>query len=428
MRLAPYPYRARARWGDVVVAQSDRCLSLESDDAPAELCFPPGDFDLALFRQDGEAPATLNEGKVRLWSIDGPDGGAALPDKEAWISRTTTRSDGEEVLRTFVDPPAALAPVTGYGAFDQERVRVEVIDRGPGDDERDVTLKRFPTWGDASHLIDILDVRHEGEAFVSVTHDNGRRPVVEGSQMLGQTIVAAGRHAPGPPGRLGRHGVHAAGRRPSAASIHARGAERGSASSRRSSPRSSRTASAAPAARCCSASPPRTSSVTAQGRRWCPGPMRASPSTWGSPDETCGSSRAATRTTSDAPAGPPNIDAWVRFRSVPDDPALHAGLLAQFTGHMSIAAALRPHEGIGQDQAHRTLSMGINAITLSLHRPVRADRWMLYHHLSTFAGDGMTHSECRVHDEEGELLASFTVEAMVRGFPGGGVLDDRTGL
>jgi hypothetical protein len=58
----------------------------------------------------------------------------------------------------------------------------------------------------------------------------------------------------------------------------------------------------------------------------------------------------------------------------------------------------------------------INAITIAFHREVRADRWMLYHHTSTFAGDGMTHSECRVHDEEGELLASFTVDAMVRPF------------
>ena len=54
------------------------------------------------------------------------------------------------------------------------------------------------------------------------------------------------------------------------------------------------------------------------------------------------------------PVGPPVIDAWVRFRDLPDDPCLHAGLLAQFTGHMSIAAALRPHPGVGQRQAHRT--------------------------------------------------------------------------
>ncbi len=100
----------------------------------------------------------------------------------------------------------------------------------------------------------------------------------------------------------------------------------------------------------------------------------------------------------------------------PHDPCLHAGLLAQFTGHLSIAAALRPHAGIGQDQAHVTLSTAINAISISIHTEVRADRWMLYRHHSTFAGDGMTHSECRVHDEDGALIASFTVDAMVRAF------------
>jgi acyl-CoA thioesterase len=130
----------------------------------------------------------------------------------------------------------------------------------------------------------------------------------------------------------------------------------------------------------------------------------------------------------DAPVGPPVLDVWVRFRDVPDDPPLHAALLAQFTGHMSIAAALRPHAGVGQRDAHRTLSTAINAIALSFHGNVRADRWMLYRHLSTFAGDGMTHSECRVHNEEGSLLASFSVDAMVRGFEGGRAIDDRSAL
>ena len=121
----------------------------------------------------------------------------------------------------------------------------------------------------------------------------------------------------------------------------------------------------------------------------------------------------------DAPLGPPLLDAWVRFRDVPDDLCLHEGLLAQFTGHMSIAAAMRSHTGVGQHQAHRTLSTAVNAIALSLHGEVRADRWMLYHHLSTFAGDGMTHAECRVYDEERALVASFSVEAMVRRFETG---------
>ena len=130
-----------------------------------------------------------------------------------------------------------------------------------------------------------------------------------------------------------------------------------------------------------------------------------------------------------APVGPPELATWVRFRDVPADPPLHAALLAQFTGHMPIAAALRPHHGVGQDQAHRTLSTAINAISISFHAEVCADRWMLYHHRSTAAARGMTHAECRVHDEAGTLLASFTVDAMVRAFPGTTeVRDERTAL
>jgi len=73
--------------------------------------------------------------------------------------------------------------------------------------------------------------------------------------------------------------------------------------------------------------------------------------------------------------------------------------------------------------------MAINAINLSLHGDARADNWLLYHHHSTFAGDGMTHAACRVHDEAGGLVASFTVEAMVRPVPAGtGTLDERTAL
>jgi acyl-CoA thioesterase len=133
--------------------------------------------------------------------------------------------------------------------------------------------------------------------------------------------------------------------------------------------------------------------------------------------------------TAESPVGEPVIDGWMRYRDVPDDPYLHAALLVQFTGHIPIAAAMRPHAGIGQEQAHRTLSTGINAIGVSLHADVRADEWMLFRHHATFAGDGMTHSECRVHDEAGKLLASFTVDAMVRPMRGDpSQVDHRTAL
>jgi acyl-CoA thioesterase-2 len=292
----------------------------------------------------------------------------------------------------------------------------------------DIPNMPVPTWGHAADLIDIMDVRPDGDGrFVSVVRGDHQRGVVEGSQMLGQAIVAAGRHAPE------RRVV-------SASMVFMRVADPSAPLvielDELSSGRTFTTLAA---------------HVRQDGRLIASGTLLADatapdvirhsappPDTAG-PDESAPIDMAVTgrdirvvdgayTDRADAPVGPPVLDAWVRFGSVPDDPPLHAGLLAQFTGHMSIAAALRPHEGIGQEQAHVTLSTAPNAISISFHRDVRADRWMLYRHLSTFAGDGMTHSECRVHDVDGALVASFTVDAMVRGFAGGRVGDGRTSL
>ncbi len=292
-----------------------------------------------------------------------------------------------------------------------------------------MTLKRFPTWGDAAHLIELLDVRHDRDlSFVSVARSDGRRPVVEGSQMLGQAIVAAGRHAPGR-------------RVASANMIFLRPAdarrplwfELDEVSAGKSF--SSLTVRVRQEGRCCALGTLLLNVASphvirhAVDRPAVAGPYESPPFDMGVTGRDIRIVEGAYTNDPDAPIGPPTLDVWVRFRDVPRDPALHAGLLAQCTGHFSLAAALRPHQGIGQDQAHRSLSMAVNAISLSLHGDVRADNWLLYHHHSTFAGDGMTHAECRVHDEGGDLVASFTVEAMVRPVPAGaGTLDERTAL
>ena len=264
--------------------------------------------------------------------------------------------------------------------------------------------------------------------YVSVARSDWRRSVVEGSQMLAQAIVAAGRHAPGRrtvsahmvflrPADAGRPldlGVDelSAGRTFTTLAVHV--AQGG----RRCASGTLLLDATAPDVIRHAVSPPDV-----------PGPYECEPYDMAVTGRDIRIVDGAYTDDPDAPVGPPTLDAWVRFRDVPDDGYLHAALLAQFTGHLSIAAALRPHAGIGQRAAHRTLSTAINAIGLSLHGEVRADRWMLYRHHSTFAGDGMTHAECRVHDEGGALLASFTVDAMVRGFAGTAAAgDDRTAL
>ena len=282
----------------------------------------------------------------------------------------------------------------------------------------DLTGDKVPVWGDASDLIEILDVRRSPDgSYAGVARASRDRSVVEGSQMLGQAIVAAGRHSPGRRAVSG-HMVFvraaddaraltfaltdlSAGRTFSSVRVDVTQGDRLCASA------NLLLDSTAPDVVRHEVEPPDV-----------PGPADCEPLDMRVTGRDIRVVDAAYSGDPDSAAGPPIIDAWVRFERVPPDPYIHAALLAQFTGHMSIAAALRPHRGFGQDQAHRTLSTAINAISLSLHRDVRADRWMLYHHLSTFAGDGMTHSECRVHGEGGTLLASFSVDAMVRSFDG----------
>lgn len=376
------PFEARAWLDDQLVAVSSAAVRVQQPGAKPMLCFPAGDVR-------GEFSA------------------------------------GDEVL-------LASAP-KGYVAFDPDhaRVRIMLVDGFPNEHERDRTLKRFPTWGDAADLIDVLNVRPDGDrTYVAVARDNAanrHRSVVEGSQMLAQAIVAAGRHA------AGRRAVSASmvfmraastserlrihldelsgGRNFTTLAVHLRQSDKLCASGimllDATAPDMIRHAAAAPDTKGPYASEPFDMAVTGRDVRFVDGAYTGDPN---------------------APVGPPVLDAWVRFREVPEDPHLHAGLLAQFTGHVSIAAALRPHAGVGQKQAHRSLSTAINAIHISFHADIRADRWMHYHHHSTFAGDGMTHSECRVYNIEGALLASFSVEAMVRRFSTDRPVSDRIAL
>ncbi len=407
MRVEPYPYRARVWWGDALVAESEACLVVEREGEPALLYFPRADIELSAFHRGG--PVT-----------PAPEGGGG----EAW----NDDASGVTVVTIVSDPPAALASLRDHGRFDPERARVEVLD-GTGEADRDVTVKRFPTWGDARDLVGLLDVQRDGDlAFVAGAHTDGRRPVVEGSQMLGQAVVAAGRHAPG------RRVV-------SASMLFLRAADAGRplrfelAELSAGRTFTGLAAEVLQGGRRCAAGTLLLDVTAPEIVRHgvqapdVPGPYECPPFDMGVTGRDLRVVDGAYTNDADAPVGPPVIDCWVRFRSLPDDPPLHAGLLAQFAGHMPIATALRPHEGVGQSAAHRTLSMGINAISLSVHRDVRADEWMLYHHHSTFAGDGMTHAECRVFTEGGELLASFSVEAMVRAFPEeGGTRDERTAM
>jgi acyl-CoA thioesterase len=412
--VRPCPYRARAWWGDECIADSTRAQRVDGPDRDPTLWFPWDDVRTTCLRSNGAAPA--DGGVFERFDAVGP-----VPERNepvTWGEQPGRARDGVGVVHRCVTAPEGLAALRDYALVDHDRVRVELVDTVEGDDPRALTVKRFPTWGDATDLIAVLDTG-------AVVADR-KRPVVEGSQLLAQTIVQAMRHAPDRRA-VSAHMVflRAAGsNEPVAITLETLTSGRtfsafGARVEQRDRLCASGTALLGVAA---------TDVVRhAEGARDVPGPYDAVPYDMGVTGRDVRVVDAAYTDDPDAPVGPPSIDAWVRFRAVPDEPALHAGLLAQFTGHMSIAAALRPHPGIAQREAHRTISTAINAIAISFHADVRMDRWVCYRHLATVVADGMAHSECRVHDQSGALVASFTVDAMIRPLDRPGA-DARTAL
>jgi acyl-CoA thioesterase len=114
--------------------------------------------------------------------------------------------------------------------------------------------------------------------------------------------------------------------------------------------------------------------------------------------------------------GPPEINTWVRFRDAPARDDLHAALLTQSTGHWTVAAAMRPHRGFGERDAHRTLSTGVMAINVAFHDPVDVSDWLLYTTRAIWSGRGLAQGEGRVFTRDGRLVASSSTQVMIRAF------------
>ncbi len=119
--------------------------------------------------------------------------------------------------------------------------------------------------------------------------------------------------------------------------------------------------------------------------------------------------------------GPAELDVWVRFVGAPDDPATDQALVAYSTDGFLIGTAMRPHAGVGQAQAHKTLSTGVLSPTLTYHERCPAAEWHLLQQRSPYAGHGRSYGVGDIFRSDGQLAASFVQDAMIRarsGAPG----------
>ena len=112
--------------------------------------------------------------------------------------------------------------------------------------------------------------------------------------------------------------------------------------------------------------------------------------------------------------GPPELDVWTCFPGAPDVEASNQALLAFATDGFLIGTAMRPHAGVGQAQAHKTISTGVLSHTLTFHEPFAAAQWLLLAHRSAYAGHGRSYGRADVFRSDGQLVASFVQDSMIR--------------
>jgi acyl-CoA thioesterase-2 len=117
----------------------------------------------------------------------------------------------------------------------------------------------------------------------------------------------------------------------------------------------------------------------------------------------------------DRAAQPNELCLWTRVdERLGDEAYIHQALLAYLSDLTLIGTALLPHDGWSQLDAHRTLRTSVIAHQLWFHRPFRIDDWLLLSQTSPAAAAGSTFGMGHVHTHEGELVASFAQEAMIR--------------
>ena len=103
---------------------------------------------------------------------------------------------------------------------------------------------------------------------------------------------------------------------------------------------------------------------------------------------------------------------WMRaVGPLPDDPALHAAVLAYASDYSLLEPVLRAH---GRAWSQRGLKAASLDHAMWWHRPARADEWLLYVHDSPSAQGARGLGIGRVYTRDGVLACSVAQEGMIR--------------
>ncbi|HYO85575.1 MAG TPA: acyl-CoA thioesterase II [Dermatophilaceae bacterium] len=103
---------------------------------------------------------------------------------------------------------------------------------------------------------------------------------------------------------------------------------------------------------------------------------------------------------------------WIRpLGTLPDDPLVHAAVLAYASDYTLLEAVLRRHRIVWADPRLRPASLDH---AMWFHRPARADAWILYTQVSPSASSGRGLGIGKMFAEDGGHIATVAQEGMLR--------------
>jgi uncharacterized protein (DUF427 family)/acyl-CoA thioesterase len=395
IEILPSPGTARVWYGDTLLAESDKARLLTETKHVDRLYIPEADVRWEHFERSDLHTICPFKGQADYWTL--------------------TASDPAEknIVWAYPDPFDEVAGIQGHVAFYQDRVRIEIEDRWA--DGEGYTKSRFPIWGDATDLLHLMDAQPTGPGtFVAPTWRDTTRNVIEGGQLLGTAIIAAAKTVPNERATFASMIFSKAASFDLPLDITVDVVKPGKTFSTVEVRMDQDGQHRAIGTLLLDGGAPDLFTHQAPMPN-VPGPEGAVPYDFRTTGRDLRVIDAAYDPNPER-VGTPEIYTWVRFREAPDTPAGHAALLVQSMTHWTIGASMRPHKGFGEANAHRTLATGIMAIAVNIHEEVDVTQWLLYANPSIWAGKGLGQGEGKVFTRDGRLVASYTCQAMIRGF------------
>ena len=113
-------------------------------------------------------------------------------------------------------------------------------------------------------------------------------------------------------------------------------------------------------------------------------------------------------------SGPAEFAVWWRDGAQATDEGTSQALVSHATDLTIIGTALRPIEGLSQTDSGKRFHSAVTSHSLWFHRPFTSSDWLLISQTSPVLTGSRAYGRGDVHRVDGQLVASFAQEAMVR--------------